>query len=719
MDDKVTLDEKKAMLEEFFSSKEYRPMTFREIAGFLQVPKAERQKLKMLLDQLMSDGKIITDPQGRFHVPGDDVKVGTFSGTQRDFGFVTVEGEDEDIFIPPEATKGALNGDRVAVVIKDEQTGRRKEGAVVTVLERGRNEIVGTFEKSKNFGFVVPDDQKFGSDIFIPKEHTKGAVSGHKVVVKITKYGDAGTSPEGRITEILGHINDPGIDIMSVVKAYDLPVDYPAEVMKSLDKIPEEIDPEEIKNRLDIRELLTVTIDGEDAKDLDDAITLTKEGNIYHLGVHIADVSHYVKEGTALDKEALKRGTSVYLVDKVIPMLPHKLSNGICSLNPGVDRLSLSCFMDIDEKGELVGHRIAETVMRSDCRMTYTKVAKVIEENDEEACAEYARFVPMLMLMQELAEILRARRHRRGAINFDFPETRIIVDSKGKPVEIKPYERNKATKIIEEFMLIANETIAENYFWQEIPFIYRTHETPDEEKIRKLAIFINNFGYSMKIGNDKIHPKEIQKLLLKIEDTPEEALISRITLRSMKQAKYTVANIGHFGLSAKYYCHFTSPIRRYPDLQIHRIIKESLHGKLNEKRLQHYETILNEVAAHSSMTERRADEAEREVEKLKKIEYMMEHIGEVYEGVISGVTGWGLYVELPNTVEGMVRVSSMDDDYYIYDEEHYQMIGEHTKKVYKLGQKVKIQVTGADKLQRTIDFALLEDEPDEERSIED
>lgn len=719
MNDKLILNEKKAMLEEFFSSKEYRPMTFRELAGFLQVPKAERDKLKLVLDQLMSAGKIIIDPQGRYRVPGDDIKVGTFSGTQRGFGFVTIDGEDEDIFIPSEATRGALHGDRVAVMIKDEQTGRRKEGAVVSIIERGRNEIVGTFEKSKNFGFVVPDNQKLGSDIFIPKEHTKGAVSGHKVVVKITKYGDAGQSPEGRIVEILGHINDPGVDIMSVVRAYDLPVEYPAEVMRSLDKIPEEIDPEEVKNRLDIRELLTVTIDGEDAKDLDDAITLTKEGSIYHLGVHIADVTHYVREGTALDKEALKRGTSVYLVDRVIPMLPHKLSNGICSLNPGVDRLSLSCFMDIDEKGEIVSHRIAETVMRSDCRMTYTKVAKVIEENDEEACAEYAPFVPMLMLMQELAELLRARRHKRGAINFDFPETKIIVDPKGKPIEIKPYERNKATKIIEEFMLIANETIAENFFWQEIPFIYRTHETPDEEKIRKLAIFINNFGYSMKVGNEKIHPKEIQKLLLRIEDTPEEALISRITLRSMKQAKYTVANIGHFGLSAKYYCHFTSPIRRYPDLQIHRIIKESLHGKLNEKRLQHFEKILHEVATHSSMTERRADEAEREVEKLKKIEYMMEHIGEVYEGVISGVTSWGLYVELPNTVEGMVRVSAMDDDYYIYDEEHYQMIGEHTKKVYKLGQKVKIQVIGADKLQRTIDFALVEDESDEERSIED
>jgi len=719
MNEKELLNERKDMLEEFFSSKEYKPMTFRELSGILQVPRKEREQLKQLLDQLISAGKIIIDPQGRYRVPGDDIKIGTFSGTHRGFGFVTIEDENEDIFIAGDATKGALHGDRVAVMIKEEQTGKRKEGVVVSILERGKNEIVGTFEKSKNFGFVVPDNQKFGSDIFIPKEFTKGAVTGHKVVVKITKYGDAGQSPEGKIIEILGHINDPGVDIMSVVKAYDLPVEYPAEVMKYLDKIPDEIDPEEIKNRLDIRDLQTVTIDGEDAKDLDDAITLTKEGNIYHLGVHIADVTHYVKEGTPLDKEALKRGTSVYLVDRVIPMLPHKLSNGICSLNPGVDRLSLSCFMDINEKGELVGHRIAETVMRSDCRMTYTKVAKVIEEQDEEACAEYADFVPMLMLMQELAEILRVRRHKRGSINFDFPETKIIVDSRGKPIEIKPYERNKATKIIEEFMLIANETIAENFFWQEIPFIYRTHETPDEEKIKKLAIFINNFGYSIKVGNEQIHPKEIQKLLLKIEDTPEEALISRITLRSMKQAKYTVANIGHFGLSAKYYCHFTSPIRRYPDLQIHRIIKESLHGELGPKRIQHYEKILNEVAKHSSMTERRADEAEREVEKLKKVEYMMGHIGETFEGVISGVTSWGLYVELPNTVEGMVRVSAMDDDYYIYDEEHYQMIGEHTKKVYKLGQKVKVEVIGADKLLRTIDFALVEDDIGEERSIDE
>jgi ribonuclease R len=719
MKENELLDEKKTMLEELFASKEYRPMRFKDLLALLQVPRGAKHELKMVLDQLISSGKIILDSQGRYRIPGDDVMVGSFSGTQRGFGFVSIEGEDQDIFIPGDATKGALHGDKVMITIKEEQTGRRKEGAVINIVERNNNQVIGTFEKSKNFGFVRPDNQKFGKDVFIPKEFTKGAVDGHKVVVKITNFGDATTNPEGKIIEILGHMNDPGVDIMSVVRAYDLPVDFPEEVMRSLNIVPEEINPEEIRNRKDIRNITTVTIDGEDAKDLDDAITVSKDGDIYHLGVHIADVTHYVKEGAPLDKEALKRGTSVYLVDRVIPMLPHKLSNGICSLNPGVDRLSLSCFMDIDNKGTVLSHEIAETVIRSDRRMTYTNVAKIVEESDEEVTKEYEALVPMFMLMQELAEVLRDRRHKRGSINFDFPESKIVVDKLGKPVEIKPYERNKATKIIEEFMLIANETIAEDFFWQEIPFVYRTHDNPDEEKIMKLAIFINNFGYSLKLGQEEIHPKELQKLLIKVEDTPEEALISRLTLRSMKQAKYTVANTGHFGLSAKYYCHFTSPIRRYPDLQIHRIIKENLNGKLGEKRVQHYEKILFEVANHSSKTERRAEEAEREVEKLKKVEYMMEHIGETFEGVISGVTSWGMYVELPNTIEGMIRVSEMNDDYYIYDEERYQMIGEHTKKIYKLGQMVMVEVVNADKIQRTIDFALVEAKPSEERSLEE
>ncbi len=701
---------RKTMMEEFFASDEYKPMRFKDILAILQVPKDEKNDLKVLLDVLISEGKIVLDGKGRYNQPGDNVKIGTFSGTQKGFGFVVLEGEGEDIFVPEINTNGALHGDKVIITINSEQTGRRKEGTVLQVVERGKTEIVGTFEKSKNFGFVISDNQKFGKDIFIPKEHTKGAVSGHKVVVKITNYGDSTSNPEGKIIEILGHINDPGVDIMSVIKAYELPVEFPQDVMRILDHIPDEIDEKEAHNRLDIRDLPTVTIDGEDAKDLDDAITLSKEGDLYRLGVHIADVTNYVKEGAALDKEALKRGTSVYLVDRVIPMLPHKLSNGICSLNPGVDRLALSCFMDIDAKGNVVSHSIAETIIKSDRRMTYNNVSKIVEDHDEEIIKEYEEFVPMFERMLELSLILRERRHKRGAINFDFPESKIIVDKMGKPIEIKAYERNKATKIIEEFMLIANETVAEDFFWQEMPFVYRTHDNPDEEKIQKLAIFINNFGYSIKVGNEDIHPKELQKLLNKIEDTPEEALISRLTLRSMKQAKYTVTNTGHFGLSAKYYCHFTSPIRRYPDLQIHRIIKENLNGKLGEGRRTHYEKILFDVTNHSSKTERRADEAEREVEKMKKVEYMMDHIGEIFEGVISGITSWGMFVELPNTVEGMIRVSDMKDDYYIYDEERYQMIGEHTRKIYKLGQTVKVEVVNADKLLRTIDFALVEEE---------
>lgn len=708
--DRTLLEIKKQLVLSMMEDKKYKPLRFKELIVIMQVPKDEKQDLKEVLDSLIHDGKVMLDTKSRYKLSNANLKVGTFSGTQRGYGFVTIEGEKDDIFIPESATKGALNKDVVQVMIKEEQTGKRKEGEVVSIVERGNTDVVGTFQKSKNFGFVVPDNLKFGKDIFIPKEYTKGAVTGHKVVVKIVDFGSKDKSPEGRVTEIIGHINDPGVDIMSIIKANNLPLEFPDPVMKSLDLIPEEVTSAEIGGRMDIRDLQTVTIDGEDAKDLDDAITISKNGDKYTLGVHIADVTNYVKEGSPLDVEALKRGTSVYLVDRVIPMLPHKLSNGICSLNAGVDRLALSCFMDIDQKGNVVGHKIAETVLKVDRRMSYTSVKKILEDKDEAEIEEYKELVPMFELMQELATLLREKRHKRGSIDFDFPESKIILDEKGKPTEIKAYERNSATKIIEDFMLLANETIAEDYFWQELPFVYRTHENPDEEKIQKLGIFINNFGYSIKVGQDEIHPKELQKLLSKIEGTPEEALISRLTLRSMKQAKYTVSNEGHFGLSTKYYCHFTSPIRRYPDLQIHRIIKENLRGKMNEKRITHYERILPEVAKQSSLTERRADESEREVEKLKKVEYMKQFIGECFEGVISGITTWGMYVELPNTVEGMVHVNSMEGDYYYYDEEHYMMIGEHTKKMYKLGQKVKIEVVGCDRVLRTIDFELVDND---------
>ncbi len=456
-----------------------------------------------------------------------------------------------------------------------------------------------------------------------------------------------------------------------------------------------------------------VTIDGEDAKDLDDAVSVVKEGEHYVLGVHIADVTNYVQENSALDREAYERGTSVYLVDRVIPMLPHTLSNGMCSLNAGEDRLALSCIMTVDEEGVVVDHEIAETVIHVNERMTYTSVRKILADHDEEECKKYKDFVPMFEQMAELSAILRKRRKKRGSIDFDFPEAKIILDEQGRPTEIRPYERNVATKLIEDFMLLANETVAEDYFWQEIPFVYRTHDVPDEEKIQKLCTFINNFGYSIHIGQDEVHPKELQKLLQKIDGTPEEALISRLTLRSMKQAKYTTMSTGHFGLATPYYCHFTSPIRRYPDLQIHRIIKDNLRGRMNAKKIEHYDKILPEVAKHSSEMERRADEAERETDKLKKVEYMSERIGEVFEGVISGVTEWGFYVELPNTVEGLVHVTTLVDDYFHYNESTYELVGEVTNIRYKLGQRVHVMVTGTDKILRTIDFRVVRENEEE------
>ena len=691
----------------------YVPMKAKEIAILLRIPKEQRPELEEVLDALVSDGKIEVSKRGKYSKAKNHFLTGVFESNPRGFGFLRVEGEEEDIYIPESETNGAMHQDTVQVKLLPGVRGKRREGTVVKVLEHGITRVVGFFQESRNYGFVLPDNQKIQSDIFIPKERSKGAVSGHKVVFEITDYGKPGKKPEGRITEILGHVSDPGVDILSIVKAYDLPMEFPEKVLNQAGRVAKEVSEADMAGRLDIRDWQTVTIDGEDAKDLDDAITLTKEDGIYTLGVHIADVTNYVQEHSALDEEAKKRGTSVYLVDRVIPMLPHTLSNGICSLNQGENRLALSCIMTIDESGKILDHKIVETVVRVDQRMSYTSVKKILQDQDEEECEKYKELIPMFQRMEELAAILRKKRMKRGSIDFDFPETKILLDQQGNPVEIKPYDRNVATKIIEDFMLIANETVAEDYFWQEIPFVYRTHENPDEEKIQKLSMFINNFGYSMHIARDEVHPKELQKLLQRIEGSPEEPLISRLTLRSMKQAKYTVDCTGHFGLAAKYYCHFTSPIRRYPDLQIHRIIKENLRGKMNETRKKHYDKILPEVAAQSSQRERLAEEAERETDKLKKVEYMSHHIGEEFEGVISGVTQYGMYVELENTIEGMVRVTDMTDDYYEYSEETYELIGEATNRHYKLGQRLRIRVKDTDRFMRTIDFALAEEEDGE------
>lgn len=707
------MNERKKIIMDIINSESYVPMKLKEMAMILNVPKENRSELEEVLNELLAEGKIGVSKKGKYGKPSTNILLGTYEGNARGFGFVSVEGEEEDIFISESHANGALNGDTVQVVLRSSKSGRRREGEIIKVVKREITEIVGLYQKSQNFGFVIPDNGKVSRDIFVPAEKSKGAVSGHKVVVKITDYGDKDRKPEGVITEIIGHINDPGTDIMSIVKGLEIPVEYPAEVMKQVESIPDEVSGKDIAGRLDLRSVKMVTIDGEDAKDLDDAISLEKKNGKYVLGVHIADVSHYVTENSPLDKEAVKRGTSVYLVDRVIPMLPHKLSNGICSLNAHVDRLALSCIMEIDEKGNVTGHRIAETVVNIDKRMDYTTVNKILEHNDAEAIQENEEFVPMFREMNELALILRERRHKRGSIDFDFPETKIILDEKGHPIEIKPYERNSATKLIEDFMLIANETIAEDYFWQELPFVYRTHDNPDSEKMIKLGLFINNFGYAIKCGQE-IHPKELQKLLEKISGTDEETLISRLTLRSMKQARYTTKSTGHFGLATKYYCHFTSPIRRYPDLQIHRIIKENLHGGMNEKRIRHYESLLPEVAEHSSLTERRADEAERDTDKIKKVEFMQEHIGEEFDGVISSITNWGMYVELPNTIEGMIRINDLMDDYYYYDEENYELVGSETKRRFRLGQSVRVEVVRTDKLQRQIDFKLVEENEEDE-----
>ncbi len=705
------LKQRKQMLTDLFQDKTYTPMKLKELAAFLEIPRSQRDELKEVLDILVAEGKIGISKKGKYGLPRESALVGVFAGHARGFGFVTVEGLEQDVFIPAERTAGAMDKDRVQISVENGPArGKRQEGTVVKILERANGTVIGYYQKNKGFGFVLPDNQRLSQDIFIPQGKDMGAVTGHKVVVKITDFGGEKKKPEGMVTEIIGHVNDPGTDILSIIRAYDLPEEFPPEVMRQAALMPDRVDERETAGRLDLRHIPTVTIDGEEAKDLDDAITISKENeDHYTLGVHIADVTHYVREGSPLDEEALKRGTSVYLVDRVIPMLPHRLSNGICSLNAGEDRLALSCIMEIDGRGTVIGHQVSETVIRVDRRMTYTAVNAVITDRDPGTMKEYEELVPMFDLMKELADILRARRRQRGSIDFDFPESRIILDEQGRPVDIRPYERNAAARIIEDFMLLANETIAENYFWQELPFVYRTHDYPDPEKMKRLGIFINNFGYSIRTQNGEVHPKEIQKLLDRIEGTPEEALISRLTLRSMRQAKYSTVCTGHYGLAANYYTHFTSPIRRYPDLQIHRIIKENLRGGVTEKRIVHYDRILPEVTVQCSAMERRAEEAERETDKLKKCEYMSRHIGEVYEGAISGVTSWGLYVELPNTVEGLIRVSEMKGDYFVFDEEHMEMAGEATNIRYRLGQKVRVQVAGTDRMTRTIEFVLWDD----------
>ena len=755
---KKDMDRRKKFILELMGDPIYQPMRLREISSLLRLSKEEKRELYDVLDELCEEGKVSVDRKGRYEkVKGkwkkkkddryyDDRREeygseygrkkkdknkkdknkkeqpegiqaeGTFIGHPKGFGFVEIEGQDEDIFIPESDTGTAMHQDKVRIIIRDDKKeGKRQEGVVVKVLERGMPEIVGTYQLNRDFGFVISDNPKFSKDIFIPRKEAAGIKNGDKVIAVITDYSSGNKNPEGKIKENLGNIRTPGTDILAIVKSFGIPSEFPEKVMKQAQRVPDHVLDADRDGRLDLRHLQTVTIDGEDAKDLDDAISLTKEGDIYHLGVHIADVSNYVQYNSALDREALKRGTSVYLADRVVPMLPERLSNGICSLNQGEDRLALSCLMDINEKGKVVSHQIAETVINVDERMCYTDVKNILEDTDEEAKKRYDALIPMFFMMKELSGILRNSRHHRGSIDFDFPESKIILNAAGKAIDVKPYEANVATKIIEDFMLMANETVAQEYCTEEIPFVYRTHDNPDPEKVESLLTLLHNQGVKIQKAKEEITPKEIQQIIESIEGLPNEAMISRLVLRSMKQAKYTTECSGHFGLAAKYYCHFTSPIRRYPDLQIHRIIKDNLRGRLmREGRTEHYAEILDEVARQSSVCERRADEAERESDKLKKAEYMSYHLGEEFEGIISGVTGWGLYVELPNTVEGLVHVNTLRDDYYVFDQESYELCGEMTKKVYKLGDKVRVRVADADKMLKTVDFELVSDIRDDE-----
>ena len=710
-----SLEERKKLILRLMGEKSYKPMKEKELAILLEVKSEDREYLKEALNALLSEGTAVITKRGRYMLPEIRNITGIYRSTRHGYGFLELkDADEEDYFIEEGASMNAFDGDTVEakpVNYGTSRGGRHKSAEICAVIKRAHETLVGTYDKSANrYGFVKPDNSRINRDIFIPLERSLNALDGQKVVCEIIDYGTERQSPEGRITEILGYVDEPGVDILSVIRGFDLPAEFPERVLNQANRVPDAVSESDLRGRRDLRGLLTVTIDGEDSKDLDDAVSLEMSGDDYLLGVHIADVANYVQEDSALDREALKRGTSVYLCDRVLPMLPQRLSNGICSLNENEDRLTLSCIMRINRNGEITDHEIVESVIRTRRRMTYTVVNELILKNDplRRICEEVAKdseLVRMLSDMAELASILREKRKKRGSIDFGMPETKIELDENGYPTRIAPYDRNAATKLIEEFMLAANETVAEHYYWLKYPFVYRTHADPSADKMRSLAAFISKLGYGLHIKGDEIHPKELQKLLVKCEDTPEENLISRLTLRSMQRAVYSPQCSGHFGLACRFYCHFTSPIRRYPDLQIHRIIKDDLRGRLTEEKKLHYEELLDRVCLQSSVRERAADEAEREIEKMKKAEYMLSRIGRVYEGIISGITSFGMYVELPNTVEGLVHVSRLDD-YYIYDEDRYELTGERCGRSFVLGQSIKVKVDNVDIANREIDFVV-------------
>lgn len=715
------MKDRKERILAFMREDAYKPLLFSELMTVLDVPKSDAGIFENLLEELEQEGSIFKTHKNRYGVPERmNLIVGYLQGNVGGYGFVIPDDANiKDIFISSENLNGAMHKDRVIARVNKKVIGdKRAEGEIIRIIERANNTVVGTFESSKYFGFVVPDDTRISGDIFIPKDEVNGARSGQKVVAEIVRWPEKRRNAEGRIVEIIGDRNEPGTDILSIIKAYNLREDFPEDVAKQAETITQTVTGDMIKGRRDLRSLRMVTIDGEDAKDLDDAVSIEKldNGN-YRLGVHIADVSYYVTEGSYMDKEALKRGTSVYLVDRVIPMLPKALSNGICSLNPGVDRLAFTVMMEIDRDGRVLDHEIFESVINTNERMTYTNVYKILEEDDRELIERYRYLLDDFLAMKELALILRKKRMVRGAIDFNFDEAKIKLDEKGVPVQIERYEITIANRIIEEFMLVCNETVAEHFFWLNTPFVYRIHEEPDNEKMEVFSEFVHNMGYTLK-GISKIHPKALQDILEKAKGKKEETVINTVMLRSLQKARYSHINDGHFGLAAKYYCHFTSPIRRYPDLIIHRIMKEYLKGNIIPSREELLNERIPEIARLCSERERAAEEAERETEDLKKVEFMKKYEGEEFEGIISNITSFGMFVELENTVEGLVRMSSMEDDYYVFNEKNYSLIGEKSRKVYRIGDVVRVMLVRADIASRKIEFAVVDNEDLKEKESE-
>ncbi|SES94077.1 ribonuclease R [Anaerobranca gottschalkii] len=695
---------------QFMKEEAYKPLTLEELVSTLGLKGEEIVIFQNVLEDMEREGEIIKTRANRYGVPERmNLVVGILQGNPKGYAFLTPINPDlDDVYVSSTDLNGAMHNDKVVVRLHKGGFIGKQEGEVIRILNRANTTVVGTFVKSRNFGFVIPEDKRIAQDIFVSKSDFAGAENNDVVVVEITRWPEPRRNPEGRVIQRLGNKNAPGIDILAIMAKHKLPMEFPKSVLEELKDVPEIVREQDLKNRKDFRNLPIVTIDGEDAKDLDDAVYVKKQNNgNFYLSVHIADVSYYVQPNTEIDKEAYSRGTSVYLVDRVIPMLPEKLSNGICSLNPKIDRLTLSLEMEIDPTGKVVEYDITQGVIKTVERMTYTAVNKILVDNDHETSQRYKDLIPMFREMHELMEILNNRRMKRGAIDFDFPESKVELDSEGKPVRIVPRERSVAEKIIEEFMLVANETVAEHIARMELPFIYRIHEKPALEKITTLNEFIYNFGYHIKGSADNLHPKAIQELLKKVKGKKEEKIINTVVLRSMKQAKYSGENLGHFGLAAQYYTHFTSPIRRYPDLIVHRILRWLLTGQLTEKRIKNLNKNMAIYALHTSVQERKAEEAERETLDLKKVEYMERHLGEAFEGIISSVTNFGMFVELENTVEGLVHISTLIDDYYHFNEKTYSLVGERTRKTYKLGDKVKIRVARVNKEEKNIDFILI------------